>query len=66
MILALVSRRSLTIATTHLNQLKELATTSAGVVNASQVDVFAVANGAPTPTLAQLRQYTAVLDAGTV
>jgi DNA mismatch repair protein MutS2 len=34
-ILALVQRRSLTIATTHLGQLKELASTSAGVVNAS-------------------------------
>jgi DNA mismatch repair protein MutS2 len=34
-ILALVGRRALTIATTHLSQLKELATSTAGVVNAS-------------------------------
>ncbi|MBI4503093.1 MAG: Smr/MutS family protein [Gemmatimonadetes bacterium] len=34
-IVALVARHSLTIATTHLSQLKELATTSTGVVNAS-------------------------------
>src|SRR5262249_63289 len=32
---ALVGRGSLTVATTHLSQLKELATTSEGVVNAS-------------------------------
>jgi DNA mismatch repair protein MutS2 len=34
-ILALVSRRATTIATTHLSQLKELATSTRGVVNAS-------------------------------
>ena len=34
-ILALAGRRSLTIATTHLNQLKELATSTPGIVNSS-------------------------------
>ncbi len=34
-ILNLVARKSVTVATTHLNQLKELATSTPGVVNAS-------------------------------